>query len=79
MTSTIESYMRQVKAMAVAADLFNEYIYLNYALPSQDPISGYGAANVAALKAASKKYDPEQVFQTLVPGGFKLSKIATCC
>ena len=65
--------------MAIAAGLFNQYIYLNYALASQDPISGYGAANVAALTAASKKYDPSQVFQTLVPGGFKLNKTAKCC
>ena len=79
MTSTTEDYLRQVKAMAIAAGKFNEYIYLNYALPSQDPISGYGVDNKAALQAASAKYDPNGVFQTLVPGGFKLDKTATCC
>lgn len=53
------------------ADEFNS-IYLNYATKDQDPISSYGAANVQKLKAASRKYDPEQVFQKLVTGGFKL-------
>ncbi|KAI9711453.1 MAG: hypothetical protein M1828_001911 [Chrysothrix sp. TS-e1954] len=33
--------------------LLNEYIYLNYALESQDPISSYGSANVKAMEAAS--------------------------
>lgn len=47
-------------------------IYLNYATKDQDSISSYGAVNVQKLKVAAKKYDPEQVFQKLVPGGFKL-------
>lgn len=35
----------------------------------------YGAENVAKMRAAAKKYDPEQVFQIRVPGGFKISKV----
>lgn len=64
------------KAEAKAKELgvSNPYLYLNYAAPWQDPISGYGAANKASLQAASKKYDPAQVFQKNVPGGFKLFK-----
>ena len=49
------------------------YIYLDYAYKTQDPIGSYGADNVRFLKTVAKKYDPEGVFQTLVPGGFKLS------
>lgn len=26
--------------------------------------------------AAAKKYDPKQIFQKIVPGGFKVSKVA---
>lgn len=26
------------------------------------------------MKAAAKKYDPEQIMQRLVPGGFKISR-----
>jgi hypothetical protein len=41
----------------------------------QDPLSSYGPDNVAKIRAAAKKYDPKQVFQTRVPGGFKISKV----
>ena len=51
---------------------YHPYLYLNYAAPWQDPIKGYGDASVAFLKQVSRKYDPGQVFQKLVPGGFKL-------
>ena len=64
------------KAAATAKQLgvSNPYLYLNYAAPWQDPISSYGSAAKSSLQAASKKYDPTQVFQKNVPGGFKLSK-----
>ncbi|KAI9746929.1 MAG: hypothetical protein M1835_002318, partial [Candelina submexicana] len=54
------------------AQALNNFQYLNYADTKQNPIAGYGQANVDKLVAASKKYDPAQVFQKLVPGGFKL-------
>lgn len=52
--------------------LYISYQYLNYADIYQDPINGYGADVKARLQAASKKYDPEGVFQKQVPGGFKV-------
>lgn len=52
--------------------LYIPYQYLNYADISQDPIGGYGEEIKAKLQAASKKYDPEGVFQKQVPGGFKV-------
>lgn len=57
-----------------AAGLFNEYQYLNYAAKFQRPILSYGAASNAELRRVSKKYDPTGLFQTAVPGGFKLVK-----
>ena len=54
--------------------LWNDWLHLNYAASWQDPIRGYGAANLEKLKAASRKYDPTGLFQTGVPGGFKLFK-----
>ena len=53
--------------------LWNEWLYLNYANQSQDPIAGYGADVQQRFREVSGKYDPEGVFQKLVPGGFKLS------
>ncbi|KAM0498367.1 hypothetical protein D7B24_002336 [Verticillium nonalfalfae] len=46
--------------------------FLNYSFSDQDPISRYGAKNIAHVKAASKKYDPKGVFQKLRRTGFKL-------
>lgn len=62
----------QSETTAKSLGLYNEYLYLNYAAPWQDPISGYGPTVKARLQAVSKKYDPTGVFQTQVPGGFKL-------
>lgn len=52
--------------------LDHRYIYMNYASELQDPIRGYGEANVARLQNAAKEYDPDGVFQVLQPGYFKL-------
>ncbi|KAJ2998655.1 hypothetical protein NUW58_g251 [Xylaria curta] len=49
-----------------------DWIYLNYADGSQDPIRSYGIENVRFLKRVASTYDPDGAFQTLCPGGFKL-------
>ena len=36
-------------------------------------MGGYGPSALGKIKAASAKYDVGQVFQKLVPGGFKLA------
>ncbi|KAF2751575.1 putative oxidoreductase [Sporormia fimetaria CBS 119925] len=61
-----------IVALAKQRGIFNEFIYLNYAAPWQDPIRGYGQQNVAFMKAVSKRYDPGGLFQKGVPGGFKV-------
>lgn len=66
------SIIKTVKAEAKSKGLDNEYIYMNYASQFEDPISSYGAQNVDRLRRISKKYDPQQVFQKLHPGHFKL-------
>ena len=50
----------------------NEYIYMNYASPSQQPVASYGEANRDFMKQVQARWDPEGVFQNLVPGGFKV-------
>jgi FAD/FMN-containing dehydrogenase len=49
-----------------------KFMYLNYAAQFQDPIANYGADSVARLRAIASQYDPNGVFRTLVPGGFKI-------
>jgi hypothetical protein len=49
--------------------------FLCYSDGSQNPLASYGHENVKKMKEVAAKYDPEQVFQKLVPGGFKISKV----
>lgn len=69
-----ENLIGRVENAAKAAGLFNSYQYLNYAANFQQPILSYGNVSNAELRRVSKKYDPTGVFQTVVPGGFKLFK-----
>ncbi|KAI0204448.1 FAD-binding domain-containing protein [Astrocystis sublimbata] len=52
-----------------------EFIYLNYADADQNPLGTYGVSNIALMKDVAAKYDPTGVFQTRIPGGFKISHV----
>ncbi|KAF2002388.1 putative oxidoreductase [Amniculicola lignicola CBS 123094] len=71
-TTVMKKLESDLVAKAKERDLFNEFIYLNYAAEWQKPIQGYGNANVEFLKSVSRRYDPNAIFQRAVPGGFKL-------
>lgn len=64
----------QEKAIAWAKErgMHDRYLYQNYADISQDVFAGYGEENLKKLREISKRYDPDQVFQRLQPGYFKL-------
>ncbi|KAK1660065.1 hypothetical protein BDP55DRAFT_636380 [Colletotrichum godetiae] len=68
MTAKLEAY-------AEANGKATAWRYLNYVNPAQDPISTYGEENVRFLEEVAAKYDPTGVFQTRIPGGFKISKV----
>ncbi|KAI5866329.1 FAD-binding domain-containing protein [Durotheca rogersii] len=61
----------RARARAQERGVDHPFLYANYASEYQDPIPGYGAANVARLREVSRKYDPEGVFARLHPGHFK--------
>lgn len=63
---------RQADELAVEMGMMRDWVYLNYAAPDQDPLGSYGEGNVRVLREVSRKYDPTGLFQTSVPGGFKL-------
>jgi hypothetical protein len=67
--------INQIRDYAKSIGADNPYLYLDYADTTQDPLAGYGAENVKKMKGAAKKYDPFGVFQHLVPGGFKISRV----
>lgn len=69
---TTKTTSERIVAAAKAKGRYNKYIYLNYGGQDQKVLQSYGDDNYARLKAISHKYDPQQVFQKLQPGGFKL-------
>jgi hypothetical protein len=72
-TNAANCLMGSITGAAKSRGTLNRWIDMNHASNGQDPISGYGPAVKAKLLAVSKKYDPSGVFQTKVPGGFKLN------
>lgn len=61
-------------AYAESLDSLVEWQYINYAFDWQNPLGSYGAENIAKIKAAALKYDPDQVFQARTPGGYKITQ-----
>jgi hypothetical protein len=74
MTGVATQLIADIEKVTKAAGVYNRFQYLNYAAQSQTPLDNYGAASKSNLVAVSKKYDPQGLFQTGVPGGFKLSQ-----
>lgn len=64
--------LEKMRQDAASREKLVPFVYMNYAWTHQDPISSYGAENKRKLQQASKKYDPEGLFQNACPGGFKL-------
>lgn len=63
--------IRQMTAHAKEIGADNEYIYLNYADGSQNPLRSSGDENLELIRRVARKYDRTGVFQTQVPGGYK--------
>lgn len=63
-----------VDAEARRRGLDNGYVYMNYASQYQDVISSYGDENKAKLKKIAVRYDPQQVYQGLQLGYFRLDR-----
>ncbi|KAE8142931.1 FAD-binding domain-containing protein [Aspergillus pseudotamarii] len=68
----VENLFASIDAATKAAGVYRPFKYLNYADGSQAVIASYGTKSNAYLKSVSERYDPQGLFQTGVPGGFKL-------
>ncbi|PQE11483.1 oxidoreductase FAD-binding protein [Rutstroemia sp. NJR-2017a BBW] len=66
------SMIEQVDEAAQAQGMDKRWKYLNYAGAWQDVFASYGRESEGVLRRTSREYDPEGVFQRVVPGGFKL-------
>lgn len=71
----VKAWIEGVQAFASSVGGAQDWLYLNYADPGQDVLRSYGAENVNFMKKVAAKYDPEEVFQKLCHGGFKISKV----
>ncbi|KAI1776754.1 putative FAD-binding oxidoreductase [Hypoxylon cercidicola] len=61
-----------IEVAAKSGDKYLPYQFMNDASWDQPVIAHYGEENVRRLWEVQAKYDPDLVFQRLVPGGFKL-------
>ncbi|KAK3326001.1 hypothetical protein B0H66DRAFT_637348 [Apodospora peruviana] len=67
-----KSLLGKIEALAKKRKLYNGFVYMNYAEPSQDVLGSYGKENLARLRKVARKYDPQGVLQKLWRGYFKL-------
>jgi hypothetical protein len=74
MFKAAETWAKETKKVTKSLGTEDPFLYHNFAAASQKPFCGYGPDSVRFLHEVSAKYDPAGVFQTLVPGGFKVSK-----
>lgn len=73
--SATQKFIISVDEYTKSIGQFKPFRYMNYAYPTQEVIDSYGQENVELLRRVSRKYDPAQVFQRLVPGGYKLYRV----
>lgn len=66
--------LKELDEYAKSEGKYNEYVYLNYADRTQNPLRGYGPENLEYIEKVAGTYDPDGVFQTQVPGGFKITR-----
>lgn len=73
--AAVQSLLNQIEALSAEKGLAARYRFMNYAYKGTPVLESYGPVSVAELKAVSKKYDPDQFFQKVVTGGFKISAV----
>ncbi|KAK9415978.1 hypothetical protein SUNI508_09938 [Seiridium unicorne] len=65
-------YRDAINEYATSIGANKNWTYLNYAWVDQDPISDYGAENIALIQEVASQYDPTGAFQQLRLSGFKI-------
>ncbi|KGO52166.1 FAD linked oxidase, N-terminal [Penicillium expansum] len=70
--SWVEETTYKINNATQKAGLYEAFNYIGDAAGFQSIFPGYGAENHQKLRDIAKKYDPQGVFQTLMPGGFKV-------
>ncbi|KAI4704466.1 hypothetical protein J4E81_001532 [Alternaria sp. BMP 2799] len=68
----LKDLVKLVEGLTKEEGVFHRYKYLNFAASFQDPLGSYGGVELGKMREVARKYDPTGIFQTQVPGGFKL-------
>ncbi|KAI4934725.1 hypothetical protein J4E85_002583 [Alternaria conjuncta] len=68
----LKDLVKLVEGLTKEEGVFHRYKYLNFAASFQDPLGSYGGVELERMRKVARKYDTTGVFQTQVPGGFKL-------
>ncbi|KAF9890062.1 hypothetical protein FE257_006742 [Aspergillus nanangensis] len=69
--------MRDFEDYARAVNGLTGFEYANYSDATQSPLGNAGDETMRFLWSVSRQFDPQGVFQTRVPGGFKLQNAET--
>ncbi|KAI1197769.1 FAD-binding domain-containing protein [Nemania serpens] len=67
-----DKFVQSMISLAKERGLYHPYIMLTYSGYDQKVIESYGKNNVKKMLEVQKAYDPNHIFQRLVPGGQKL-------
>lgn len=73
--SQIRRLISSIESISKERGCLLDFKFMNDASYEQSPLSSYGAESLSSLWAASKKWDPEGVFQQLQNLGFLLPEI----
>lgn len=71
----VKARFGQLQAHAESVDGAVEFLYGNYSFNTQEPFNTYGEENIRKMREMSSKYDADGVWQTRVPGGFKVANL----
>ncbi|KAI5370384.1 putative FAD-binding domain, PCMH-type, FAD-binding, type PCMH, subdomain 2 [Septoria linicola] len=74
-TETVQKLFKDANARAKQLGVYRSFIQPTYADSWQSPLEVRSKSTIKEMIATSKKYDPLQVFQKQVPGGFKLPSL----
>lgn len=73
--ATQQCLLRKIRAEAEKRNLYHPFLFANYAGRFQDVMGSYGSKNAQFLSEMARVYDPEQIFQHLQQGTFKVNDL----
>ncbi|KAJ7629459.1 hypothetical protein DFH06DRAFT_720716 [Mycena polygramma] len=70
--AAVQEYLSWARVTAEQRGLLNRFVYLNYALGTQDVFGGVGKEDLDELRRIQSIYDPHSMYKDYWVGGYKL-------